>query len=201
MQEKRIGIFLPHFQGERLCDFPQALANILDEEKIHYYDGVYHVANGINYVRPVTEDTLLKVHSGEMVNLVKRSGHFEAALYSAGGTVQAAEEIYRGNIDITIPHGIGDEGYLQKVRQELVPRLSTFGPEIIFWDFGYDATKGEYGDKGLTKNCHVEIARIINSAADTVCQGRLVTILCGGSRGDLATYIIPKIIAVMAELE
>jgi len=29
----------------------------------------------------------------------------------------------------------------------------------------------------------------------------LITILCGGSRRDLATYIIPKIIAVLAEVD
>jgi acetoin utilization deacetylase AcuC-like enzyme len=79
--------------------------------------------------------------------------------------------------------------------------VSTFNPELIFWEFGYDATLGEYGDKGLIKDCHVEIARIIKSTADTVCRGRLITILCGGSKRDLATYIIPKIITLIAEQE
>ena len=80
-----------------------------------------------------------------------------------------------------------------------MPAVKSFRPEIIFWEFGYDATQGEYGDKGLTKGCHVELARIIKSTADEVCSGRLITILCGGSGRDLATYIIPKIIAVLAE--
>jgi acetoin utilization deacetylase AcuC-like enzyme len=83
----------------------------------------------------------------------------------------------------------------------LLPPVKHFKPELIFWEFGYDATQGEYGDRGLTKDCHLEIARIIKSAADTICHGRLITILCGGSRRDLAAYIIPKIIAHMAELE
>jgi len=281
-QKKRTGIFLPYFQGQRLSDFPQALNGVLNKDNVHYYDGVYRVADGTNYVRPVNEEALSKIHSTEMINSVKKTGYFEAASYSAGGTVQAAEEICRGNIDnafvftgfgdhhagrdffggmcylngaavaivtlrekgitrfvivdsdshhadgtrdifgqdrevlhicfcsydysdnngnidVAIPHGINDRHYLQRLRQEFVPRASAHSPELIFWEFGYDATQGEYGDKGLTKGCHLEIAKIIKSAADTVCHGRLVTILCGGSRRDLAAYIIPRIIALMAE--
>ena len=274
---------MPHFQGRRLGNFPKALNNILSNENVHYYDGVYRVANGTNYVQPVNEEMLLEVHSEEMISSVKSTGYFEAALYSAGGTVQAGEEIFRGtidnafvftgvgdhhagrnffggmcylngaaiaiaalrkrgvkkfvivdtdshhadgtrdifaqdrgvlhlcfcfldhrdsdsNVDIAIPYGISDMGYLQKFRKEFVPRVNDHSPELILWEFGYDATQGEYGDKGLTKGCHLEIARIIKSAADKICDGRLVTILCGGSKRDLATYIIPRIIGLMAEL-
>ena len=73
-----------------------------------------------------------------------------------------------------------------------------FKPEIIFWEFGYDATKGDYGSKGLSPDCHTRIARIVARAADGVCQGRAVAILCGGSRRDIARYCIPKIINCLA---
>ena len=282
-QVKRTGIFLPCFRGQRLSDFPQALDGILSEDNVHYYDGVYRVTDSTNHIRPVNEDILLKVHSREMIDSVKRTGYFEAASYSAGGTVQAAEEIRRGNIDnafiftgfgdhhagrnyfggmcylngaalaigslrqkgmerfiivdtdshhadgtrdifgqdrqvlhvcfcsqdycdnnanvdVAMPSGMNDKYYLMKLTQEFVSRVNAFRPEVIFWEFGYDATQGEYGDKGLTRDCHVKIAKAIKSAADTVCGGRLVTILCGGSRRDLATYIIPRIIAQMAQL-
>jgi acetoin utilization deacetylase AcuC-like enzyme len=283
-RKKKTGIFLPYFQGQRLRDFPQALGNILNNENVDYYDGVYHTFDSSNYVQAVTEETLLKIHSRKMIETVKRTGHFETALYSVGGTVQAAQEIMTGamnnafvltgfgdhhagresfwgmcyfngaalaiaelrergmkkfaivdtdshhadgtrdifihdkqvlhvcfcsesytddknNIDIAISHCINDKDYLQKIKTELLPPVKHFKPELIFWEFGYDATQGEYGDRGLTKDCHLEIARIIKSAADTICHGRLITILCGGSRRDLAAYIIPKIIAHMAELE
>lgn len=282
-QKKQTGIFLPYFQGQRLSDFPQALNNLLSEDNIHYYDGVYQAADSTYYVRQTTKEMLLKVHSEEMIRQVQRSGYFETASYSAGVTVQAAEEILAGsidnafvftgvgdhhagrnffggmcyfngaalaiailkergmkrfaivdtdshhadgtrdifardknvlhacfcsqdysdsyyNIDVEIPFIIKDEDYLQKMRQVFMPAAKSFRPEIIFWEFGYDATQGEYGDKGLSKDCHVELARIIKSTADTVCSSRLITILCGGSRRDLATYIIPKIITVLAEL-
>jgi acetoin utilization deacetylase AcuC-like enzyme len=111
---------------------------------------------------------------------------------------------YRDNdndIDIAIPYCGRDEDYLQKVKIGFIPRIRTFEPELIFWEFGYDATRREYGDKGLTKDCHVEMARIIKSTADKFCQGKLIAILCGGSRRDSATYIIPKIICILGELD
>jgi len=104
------------------------------------------------------------------------------------------------NVDVMIPYHSSDEEYLTRMRQEFVPRAITFKPEYIFWEFGYDATQGEYGDKGLTRDCHLELARLIKGVADKVCHGRLITILCGGSGRAIATYTIPRIIDCLAEL-
>ena len=90
---KRTGIFFTYFQGERLRDFPQALDGILDKENVAYYDAVYDSEDALYYLKPVPEELLLKVHSSDMVRMVKLTGDYESALYSAGGTVQAAEEI------------------------------------------------------------------------------------------------------------
>ncbi len=280
---KRTGIFLPYFEGQRLKDFPQALSGILDKENVSYYDGVYQGGNNAFFLNAVPDEVLRRVHSPEMIAEVKQPGYYETALYSAGATVQAAEEIYNGNIDnafaftgsgdhhagrdffggwcyfngaalaistlrekgmrrfaivdtdshhadgtrdifrtdkdvlhvcfcyqdyrdeyhnidVAIPYVASDEQYLQKMRQVFVPAVAEFRPELIFWELGYDATRGEYGDKGLTRDCHVEFAKIIKAAADEVCQGRLVAILCGGSGRALATYIMPRVIACLAGL-
>ena len=283
-QMKRTGIFFTYFQGERLKDFPQALAGLLDKDNIFYYDALYPSHEGLYYVEPVSETLLLKVHSRSLVQRVKRTRDFEAALYSAGGTVQAALEIWQGkidnafvftsfgdhhagsdfcggmcyfngaalaisalrekgikrfaiidtdshhadgtrdifgadddvlhvcfchqdyhdnhnNVDVKISYPTSDEEYLAKVRQEFVPRAMTFKPDFIFWEFGYDATRGEYGDKGISKNCHVKLAELIKAVADKVSRGRLITILCGGSSRVIATYTIPRTIARLAEIE
>ncbi len=281
---KRTGIFLTYFQGERLRDFPQALTGILDKKNVSYYDAVYDSRDGLYYLAPVSEELLLKVHSQDMVQGVKLTPNYESVLYSAGGTVQAAELIWQGridnafvftsfgdhhagrdfyggmcyfngaalaitalkergirrfaivdtdchhadgtrdifgsdddvlhicfchqdyhdnhyNVDVGIPHCTSDEEYLVRMRQEFVPRVEAFNPEYIFWEFGYDATQGEYGDKGLTRDCHLKLAQLIKGVADKVCCGRLITILCGGSGRALATYIIPGVINCLAELE
>ena len=234
---KRTGIFFTHFQGERLKDFPQALHGLLDKENVCYYDAVYSHREGLYYLEPVAEELLLQVHAPKMVKQVKRTRDYESAKYSAGGTVQAATEIWQGkidnafvftsfgdhhagsnfyggqcyfngaalaiatlkkkgvkrfaivdtdshhadgtrdifgtdddilhicfcnqdyrddqnNIDVRIPPRTSDEEYLARMRQEFVPRVMAFRPDYIFWEYGYDATRGEYGDKGITRDCH-----------------------------------------------
>jgi acetoin utilization deacetylase AcuC-like enzyme len=279
----RTGIFFTYFQGERLRDFPQALDGILDKENVTYYDAAYASSDGLYYLEPLSEELLLKVHSPAMVESVSLTGDYESASYSAGGTVQAAEEIwcdkidnafvftgfgdhhagsdfyggmcyfngaalaiaalkdkgisrfaivdtdchhadgtrsiFKGdgnvlhvcfcyqdysdnynNVDVMIPSHTSDEEYLTKVREEFVPRAESFKPEYIFWEYGYDVTQGEYGDKGLTRNCHIKLAQLIKTVADSVCDGRLVVVLCGGSGRAVATYTIPRIIDCLAEI-
>lgn len=283
-RHKRTGIFLPYFEGQRLADFPRALAGILDKENVFYYDGVYQDDGNAFFLNAVPEEVLLRVHTKDMVEEVKRTGYYETALYSAGATVQAAQEIYQeridnafaftgsgdhhagkdffggmcyfngaalavaalrekgmerfaivdtdshhadgtrdifqrdknvlhvcfcyqdyrdefNNIDVAIPYITSDDYYLEKMMQVFVPAVAAFQPELIFWELGYDATRGEYGDKKLTRDCHLEFAKIIKAAADDVCQGRLIAILCGGSGRALAAYIIPRVIAHLAEIE
>ncbi len=280
----RTGIFFTYFQGERLADFPRALAGILDRENVSYYDAVYNHRSGLYYLEPVSEELLLKVHSPTLVERVRLTGDYESALYSAGGTVQAAEKIWRGeidnafvftsfgdhhagrnfyggmcyfngaalaitalkengvkrfaivdtdahhadgtrdifghddsvlhvclcnqecvdeygNVDVEIPFETSDDEYLVRLEREFGPRAAAFRPEYIFWEFGYDATQGEYGDKGLTRDCHLKLARVIKGVADSACHGRLITILCGGSGRALATYTIPRIIRCLAGLD
>jgi len=280
---KRTGIFFAHFQGERLKNFPGALEGLLDKPGVSYYDAVYGSRDGLFYLKPVAERLLVKVHSQNMTESVKRTGDYESALYSAGGTVQAAEEIRRGNIDnafvftsfgdhhagrdfyhgicyfngaalaiamlkekktkrfaivdtdshhgdgtrdifrrdtgvlhicfchqnysddynkidIQIPYDTPDDAYLAKMKEVFIPRVEAFKPEYIFWEYGYDATKGEYGNKGISRDCHIRVAELIKTAADEICKGRLIAILCGGSTRDIAAYTIPRIIAILAEL-
>jgi acetoin utilization deacetylase AcuC-like enzyme len=279
---KRTGIFFTYFQGERLRDFPMALGGLLEKENVSFYDAVYDCRDGLYYLAPVDEDLLLRVHSPTMVEAVRRTGDYEAALYSAGGTVHAANEIREGeidnafvftsfgdhhagrnfyggmcyfngaalaiaalrgrglrrfcivdtdahhadgtrdifardrevlhccfcfqdyrdeynNMDIRVPYQTTDEYYLASMEQDLVPRVLEFEPEIIFWEYGFDATHGEYGDKGISPGCHLKIARIIKGLADCICRGRMVAILCGGSSRQLAGYTIPRIISILAD--
>ena len=102
------------------------------------------------------------------------------------------------NIDIKVPSHVSDEEYLQRVEEQFVPRAIEFRPELIFWNFGYDGTQGEYGDIGLTMDCHPRLAKVFEDAAERACQGRLVVVLCGGTGRRVAAYTIPKIINCLA---
>ncbi len=52
---------------------------------------------------------------------------------------------------------------------------------------------------GLTPDCHWRVARELKRAADELCSGRLIVVLCGGSRRDLARVLIPGLISVLCE--
>ncbi len=107
----------------------------------------------------------------------------------------------KNKVNVQVPWSVGDEAYLRLVREGFLPRSRAFKPEAIFWNWGYDGTQGEYGDIGLSPGCHVRLAHELKAVADEVCQGRLIVVLCGGSRRDLARSLIPQVIRVLASQE
>ncbi len=272
---RRTGIFFLYLIGERLNDFPEEFEGILSRDNISFYEAFYEL-------KPTPQELLHRVHSARMIEQVKRDPYYETALYSTGGTVQAAETIWRGeidnafvftgtgdhhagrdyfgggchfngaalaiehlrtefgarrfaildtdshhgdgtrdifrddpdvlhvclcsynpddgaNVDVAIPYSISDEDYLSRLEAAFAPRIAEFKPEIIFWEFGYDATSGDYGSKGISVDCHAAIAAIAQHSADEVCDGRMVAILCGGGRRDIARYCIPRVINCLSQ--
>jgi acetoin utilization deacetylase AcuC-like enzyme len=88
-----------------------------------------------------------------------------------------------------------DGAYLALLDQEVHPRVIGFRPELLVWYFGFDTHRGEYGDIGLTAHAFLGIADRMQALADASCAGRLLVVLGGGSRTDLATALIPPVIA------
>jgi acetoin utilization deacetylase AcuC-like enzyme len=103
------------------------------------------------------------------------------------------------NVNVHVPVGVNDSSYLALVMDAFEKWGKVFQPEIIFWNWGYDGTAGEYGDIGLTPELHVQIAVEIKRLAQEVCNGRLVIILCGGSQRKLASFLIPRIIEILSD--
>lgn len=96
--------------------------------------------------------------------------------------------------------GPPDEAYLALVRQAFPARADRFRPDLIVWYFGFDTHRGDYGDLGLTLAAYLGIADVMLETAGRVCGGKLLVVLGGGSRTDLATRLIPPIIAKLARL-
>ena len=103
------------------------------------------------------------------------------------------------NVNVCVPWRTDDDEYVNLVRQNFVPLAKDFKPETIFWNWGYDGTQGDYGNIGISPETHSRLAQIFKQTADTVCQGKLIVVLCGGSRRDLARYLIPRVISVLTE--
>jgi acetoin utilization deacetylase AcuC-like enzyme len=109
----------------------------------------------------------------------------------------AAFEERNSNVNIEVPFGITDDEYIRLVTENLQERIKNFGTELIFWNWGYDGTVGEYGDIGLSPHLHVRVASEIKKLAEEFCKGRLIVVLCGGSRRDRACLIIPRVIGML----
>ena len=213
----RTGIFFYYQEGNRLRDFPNALEGILERESVFFYDAFYPSKPTSSFdLNPVSCEALLQVHSSEMIEEVKRTGVFEGALLSASGTIRAAEKIWRGEIDNAFvftgygdhhagPDFFGGGCYFNGAAIAIQELRKGYGVKrfaIIDTDAHHgDGTQGEYGDIGLTPEVHILLVRELKKIADEVSKGRFVIVLCGGSQRDLAHYLIPRMIEVLAEVQ
>ncbi|MDM7999355.1 MAG: histone deacetylase [Dehalococcoidia bacterium] len=91
-----------------------------------------------------------------------------------------------------------DREYLDKVRNGFIPRAKNFRPDLILHNLGHDTCEGDYGDLGLTPEFFIELAREVNRFAQEVCQGRYAIVTHGGCRADVAEYIFPAILRILA---
>ena len=105
------------------------------------------------------------------------------------------------NIDIRVQYPCNDELYLKLVKNAVARWLIPFKPDMIFWEFGYDNTLGDYGDIGLSREVHIDLLKLIKETAGSICGGKLVVILCGGSSSETIDYCIPRMIGQMSELK
>lgn len=103
------------------------------------------------------------------------------------------------NVNVRVPLQVNDSWYLALAKDCFEKWVKAFQPEIIFWNWGYDGTIGEYGDMGLTPELHLQMTRVVKKLAYEVCSGRLIMVLCGGSRRDLARFLIPRIVQILVE--
>ncbi len=90
--------------------------------------------------------------------------------------------------------------YGDLVARNVPARVRRFRPDLLFWYFGFDTHEGDYGDIGLSGPCYFRIAELMLGLAGEVCEGKLAVVLGGGSRREVATYLIPPIIQRLAGL-
>ncbi|MEM3703975.1 MAG: hypothetical protein QXX79_06140 [Candidatus Bathyarchaeia archaeon] len=101
--------------------------------------------------------------------------------------------------DFDVGWRITDDEYLRMVKKEFEPRVSSFKPYAILHFFGHDTCEGDYGSRGLTQNFYLDLARLIKTISEKVCDGRYIVITGGGARRDVAEYIFPSIVKILAE--
>jgi acetoin utilization deacetylase AcuC-like enzyme len=92
-----------------------------------------------------------------------------------------------------------DQSYMKRVRAEFMPRARAFQPHLIFHNLGHDTCELDYGDLGLSPPFFPRLVKEIRDCARELCEGRYVVLTHGGKRADVADYIFPRIIEVLAE--
>jgi acetoin utilization deacetylase AcuC-like enzyme len=93
-----------------------------------------------------------------------------------------------------------NQAYLTLLDREVPRRVTPFRPDLLVWYFGFDTHLGDYGDIGLTARAFLGIADRMVALAEASCAARLLVVLGGGSRTDLATQLIPPIISRLASV-
>ena len=75
----------------------------------------------------------------------------------------------------------GDEIYLDRIENQLIPEMIRFNPDLIIISAGFDAHQRDpLANIEITTECFGSMTDQIKRAADEICGGRLISMLEGG---------------------
>lgn len=85
------------------------------------------------------------------------------------------------NINVPLPPGTGDAGYMRVFREVLVPVAKAFAPDLIIVSAGQDGHEGEFvASMRLTYDGYAQMTRVVRDLAEDLCDSKLVFVLEGG---------------------
>ncbi|KAM3740314.1 hypothetical protein ACB098_08G089400 [Castanea mollissima] len=85
------------------------------------------------------------------------------------------------NMNIPLPNGIGDRGYVYAMTELVIPAIEKFEPNMTVWVVGEDSSVFDpNGRQCLTMNGYREIGQIVRSLANRHTGGRLLIVQEGG---------------------
>jgi acetoin utilization deacetylase AcuC-like enzyme len=84
-------------------------------------------------------------------------------------------------VNVPLPAGTGNEGYLMAYREILLPIALEYHPDIILVSAGQDPHKDDpLGGMSLTTDGFGAMAGVVKEIANVCCKGRLAATLEGG---------------------
>ncbi len=84
-------------------------------------------------------------------------------------------------LNLPFPPRSDDSDYLVAFKNEALPRLRLFAPQLVFISAGFDAhTKDPLAHMNLTRDGYRDMGRLVLDLALETAQGRLITVLEGG---------------------
>jgi len=105
-------------------------------------------------------------------------------------------------VNVPLPAGTGDEGYLMVFREILMPLALEFKPDIVLVSAGQDAHKDDpLGGMRLTADGFGAMAGVVKEIANDCCSGRLAAVLEGGyNLGAQAEAIVAELRAFQGDV-
>jgi acetoin utilization deacetylase AcuC-like enzyme len=105
------------------------------------------------------------------------------------------------NLNVPLPPGSGHETHLHAMRTIVLPALAAFGPELIVVASGLDANAVDpLGRQLLHAGSFREMTRMITTAADELCGGRVVVVHEGGYAESAVPFCGLAIIETLADV-
>jgi acetoin utilization deacetylase AcuC-like enzyme len=101
-------------------------------------------------------------------------------------------------INVPLPAGTGNGGYLATMREVVVPAIRRFRPDVIVVPSGFDASCFDpLGRMSVTAQGYRDMTRILMDVAAEVCEGRLMMTHEGGYS---PTYVPLCGVSVLSEM-
>ena len=105
-------------------------------------------------------------------------------------------------VNVPLPAGSGDAGYLAACERVVVPALRRFRPELILVSSGQDAAASDpLGRMSVTAEGFRGMMRLMVGAAEELCQGRVVAVQEGGYSIDHMPFCVLATVEALAGLE
>jgi len=140
-------------------------------KKVMVIDWDVHHGNG-------TEDAFYKDPNVLFISL-----HQEGVYPAGRGEIDhiGEGEGLGSTVNIPLPAGTGDKGYLYALEQVVAPVVDKFEPELIIISAGQDANMYDPAARMMvTADGYKQMTAVLRQLADKHCQGRLVAVHEGG---------------------
>ena len=84
-------------------------------------------------------------------------------------------------VNIPLPHGTGDTGFLAAYEQVVVPALERHRPELVFVSSGWDShARDPLGTLQVSTEAYTRVASMVYEVARQSAAGRVIAVLEGG---------------------
>lgn len=104
-------------------------------------------------------------------------------------------------MNLPLPAGTGNGGYLHALNEVVVPALRRFGPDVIVVPSGFDASCFDpLGRMSVTASGYRAMTRVLLDAADELCDGRLMMTHEGGYSPTYVPLCGVEVLSEMADV-